>query len=146
MKDILIGMWVDSEVRKRQFEYRIDGWIEAWMHEIEKEISLDELELAYERFVKRGDEHLYKGAAVRTKRPIPYSELFNDFADEYPIAADDYFFLGAGWEGQIVDTWLDADESDNGYFDCSVNFPEHGSWLCRVEWLDWECDDDDDES
>ena len=143
-RDMLIDVWIDASVLNDDGEDQPD-WVYTHMHEIEKAIGKDVLDLAYERYTKRDASHLYKGAKVRSKRRVPYSELFNDPQDTY---RDDEgsLALDADLKGEIVEDYIDHEIDPEGYFDCSVLFETSESGLpllCRVEWLEWEDDQDE---
>ncbi len=141
-RNLLKDIWVDAQI-VMDYEEAQPDWVYNNIRDIEKLIDLEELALHKGRFVKRGSDHLYKGAQVRTKRDIYYGEMFNDPAGQSPQATP---FLDKGRSGTITDIWLDDEESDHGYFDCVVYFANVGTLLCRVEWLEWLEDLEDDEA
>lgn len=114
LQSLLVTIYIDTRLD-------IDGentWAterqEAWMHEIEKELGAEYLELQYERFIKRDADRLHVGAQVKSK-----SHQF-----------------GVGRPGTITKIiWTDDDN-----YDCIVDFAHIGTFPVRVEQLVWEID------
>ena len=138
LQSLLESIYIDMRLDQDSEEVWLSDRMAAQMHEIEDELGKKYLNNLYERFLKTDNYHLYIGAKVRVKRHVPYSELFNDPTNEYS-EDEGSFSLEEGREGEIIEIDVDPEFS---YWDCTVKFKHDIHVMCRVEWLDWEDDDE----